>query len=101
MMALQVDTSFPNAVDAIVDLIVPYDLDLLAQSLLLQHEHAELVARYPRAFLRLTSALIDPALYPVPTDLGWLLQQCVDADPGCVSEPTYVRLRGLSRRAAS
>ena len=101
MMAFQVDTSFPDAVDAIGDVIVPYELDLLAHSLLLQHEHAALVARYPRAFLRLTNALIDPALYPVPSDLGQLLRQCADADPGCISEPTYVRLRGLSRRAAS
>jgi hypothetical protein len=101
MMAFQVDTSFPNAVDAIGDLIVPYELDLLAHSLLLQHEHAALIARYPRAFLRLTSALIDPALYPVPRDLGQLLQHCADADPGCRNEPTYIRLHGLSRRAAS
>jgi hypothetical protein len=101
MMALQADTAFPDAVDAIVDLIVPYELDLLAHSLLLQHEHAALVVRYPRAFLRLTSALIDPALHSIPRDLGQLLQQCADADPGCRSEPTYVRLYGLSRRAAS
>jgi hypothetical protein len=100
-MALATDTAFPDAVDAIADLIVPYRLDLLANTLLLQHEHAALVARYPRPFLRLTSALIDPTLYPVPTDLVWLLQQCVDADPGCTSEPTYISLRGLSRRAAS
>jgi hypothetical protein len=51
MMAFQVDTSFPDAVDAIEDLVVPYELHLLAHSLLLQHEHAALVARYPRAFL--------------------------------------------------
>ena len=101
MMAFQVDTAFPDAVDAIEDLIVPYELHMLAHSLLLQHEHAALVARYPRAFLRLTNALIDPARYTVPSDLGQLLQQCADADPGCISEPTYVRLRGLSRRAAS
>jgi hypothetical protein len=101
MMAFQVDISFPDAVDAIEDLIVPYELHMLAHSLLLQHEHAALVARYPRAFLRLTNALIDPALHPVPSDLGQLLQQCADADPGCIGEPTYVRLRGLSRRAAS
>jgi hypothetical protein len=54
MMAFQVDTAFPDAVDAIEDLIVPYELYMLAHSLLLQHEHAALVARYPRAFLRLT-----------------------------------------------
>ena len=46
-------------------------------------------------------ALIDPALYPVPRDLGPLLQRCADADPGCRSEPTYVRLYGLSRRGAA
>jgi len=101
LMALAVDASFSDAVDAIADLIVPYKIDLLAQSLLLQPEHATLVARYPRPFLRLTSALIDPALYPVPSDLGPLLQRCADADPGCRSEPTYIRLYGLSRRRAA
>ncbi len=80
---------------------MPYKIDLLAQSLLLHPEHATLVARYPRPFLRLTSALIDPALYPVPRDLGPLLQRCADADPGCRSEPTYTRLYGLSRRRAA
>ena len=100
-MALAVDASFSDAVDAIADLIVPYEIDLLAQTLLLQHEHATLVARYPRPFLRLTSALIDPALYPVPSDLGPLLKRCADADPDCRSEPTYIRLYGLSRRRAA
>jgi hypothetical protein len=91
MMALQVDTSFPDAVDAIGDLIVPYELDLLAHSLLLQHEHAALVARYPRAFLRLTSALIDPTLHSIPRDLGQLLQRCVDADLAAeANRPTSV-----------
>ena len=91
----------PDAVDAIADLIVPYELDLLAHSLLLQHEHAALVARYPRAFLRLTNALIDPARHPVPSDLGQLLQQCADADSACRSDPAYIRLFGLSRRRAA
>jgi hypothetical protein len=30
-----------------------------------------------------------------------LLQRCTDADPGCRSEPTYVRFYGLSRRGAA
>jgi hypothetical protein len=100
-MAQSVDVSFPDAVEAIVDLVVSYELYSLAHSLLVQHEHATLVVQYPRSFLRLTNALIDPALYPVPSDLGQLLQQCANADPGCRSESTYVRLYGLSRRAAS
>jgi hypothetical protein len=100
-MALVTDAAFPDAVDVIADFIVPYQLYLLAHSLLLEHEHATLVARYPRPFLRLTSALINPALYPAPSDLGQLLQRCADADPGCQSEPTYVRLYGLSRRGAA
>jgi hypothetical protein len=99
-MAFQVDASFPDAVEAIEDLIVPYELHMLAHSLLLQHEHASLVARYPRAFLRLTNVLIDPALYPVPSDLGQL-QQCAEADPTCRSDAAYVRLFGLSRRGAA
>jgi hypothetical protein len=100
-MALAVDTSFPDAVDAITDFIVPYELHSLALSLLLQHEHNMLVPRYPRPFLRLTNALIDPALHPVPSDLGQLLRRCAEADPGCQSEPAYIRLHGLSRRRAA
>jgi hypothetical protein len=94
-MALVTDTEFPDAVGSIIDFVVPYQLDLLAHSLLLEPEQNALISRYPRAFLRLVNALID---LPIPNDLGELLQKCANADPGCRNEPSYTRLFGLSRR---
>jgi hypothetical protein len=101
MMALSADGAFPEAVGSVVDLIAPYELYLLAHSLLLPREHAALIEEYPRAFLRLTNAIIDPGRYAVPRDLPELLQRAANADPGCGSDPSYVRLFGLSRRVAA
>jgi hypothetical protein len=46
LMALVVDASFSDAVDAIADLIVPYEVDLLGQFLLLQPEHATMLLHW-------------------------------------------------------
>jgi SIR2-like domain len=101
LMALNSENSFPEVVEAIIDFVIPYQLYLVAHSLRLERESDVLVRQYPRAFLRLANAIIDPAFYPVPRDLGELLNQCADADPGCRNDPNYIRLFGLSRRQAA
>jgi NAD-dependent SIR2 family protein deacetylase len=98
LMAMECGDAFAEAVDAILDVIVPYQLYAIEHSLRLEQGHSELLERYPRAFLRLTNALIDPALFPVPNDLGTLLQDCVAADPRVVTDPAYTRLHGLRRQ---
>ncbi|MFL6306131.1 MAG: hypothetical protein ACJ8F3_11835 [Xanthobacteraceae bacterium] len=96
-MAQESEGAFPEAVEAILDLIVPYELYQIASSLRLEDKHHELVIRHPLAFVKLTNALIDPAVFPIPNDLATLLHQCVVANPAVTTDPAYVRLYGLRR----
>ena len=98
LMALECEAAFPEAVEAILDLIVPYELYQLAQSLRLEDKHSALVQQYPRAFVRLVNALIDPMAFRVPGDLGAFLQECVAADPAAANDPAYIRLNSLRRQ---
>ena len=98
LMSLECEGAFPEAVDAIIDFVVPYQLYRLSHSLRLETKHDRLVSEHPVAFLRLANALIDPTAYPVPSDLAVLLQECVNANPSVRNEPAYVRLFGLSRQ---
>jgi hypothetical protein len=70
LMALECEGAFPEAVDAILDVVVPYELYQIAISLRLETQHSELVTQHPRAFVKLVSALIDPTVFPVPSDLA-------------------------------
>jgi hypothetical protein len=98
LMALESEAAFPEVVEAILDVIVPYELYQLAHSLRLEGKHSELVRQYPRAFVRLVNALIDPAAFRVPGDLAAFLQECAAADPAVVNDPAYIRLFGLRRQ---
>jgi hypothetical protein len=98
LMAQECEGSFPEAVEAILDVIVPYELYQIAHSLLgLEDKHRELVRQYPLAFVKLANALIDPVAFPVPNDLAAALQECLAADPAVAIDPAYVRLYGLRR----
>lgn len=97
-MAIECEGAFPDAVDAIVDMLVPFELYRhLSHSLRLEKHCDALVSQYPVLFLRMVNAIIDPAIYPIPEDLGAFLQDCVNANPAVVNEPSYVRLYGLRR----
>jgi SIR2-like protein len=98
LMALECEGAFPEAVEAILDFIIPYELYALSHSLRLEKRHDGLVNAHPRAFVRLANALIDPAAFPVPSDLAELLQQCVAADLRVASDPAFVRLYSLRRQ---
>lgn len=98
LMALECESAFPEAVDAILDVIVPYQLYTISHSLRLEDKHGKLVPQHPMAFLKLTNVLLDPAQFPVPNDLTELLRECVRADPTVVNSPAYVRLYGLRRQ---
>lgn len=96
-MALDSGEAFPEVVDAIRDLLVPYELYNLAHSLRFESKHSDLVKTQPLAFLRLASALIDPKAFPVPPDLQALLNDTRTALPSVVEEPEYIRLSGLAK----
>ncbi len=98
LMAQECEGAFPEAVEAILDLIIPYELYQISTSLRLEDKHSELVRQYPLSFAKLVNALIDPALFPVPNDLAGFLQECVAANPAVANDPAYVRLYGLRRQ---
>jgi hypothetical protein len=77
---------------------VPYPLYQVSHSLRLEPRHDHLVHEHPVAFVRLTSALIDPVACPVPNDLATLLQECLNANPAVANHPAYIRLYGLRRQ---
>jgi hypothetical protein len=96
-MALECDAAFPEAVDTILDFIIPYRLNTIAHSLRLESAHSELVAAHPEAFVKLLNAILDPAVHPIPNDLAAVLEECVHAKPDLSAHPAYTRLYGLRR----
>jgi hypothetical protein len=101
LMALECNDAFDDAVDVIIDFVVPHQQYQLSHLLRLEREHDELLRRYPKSFLRLANALIDPVVHPVPSDLSEFLQACVEADGSVVNESSYIRLYGLRRQYAA
>jgi hypothetical protein len=101
MMALESGDAFPEAVDAILDVIIPYQLYQISHSLRLEQNHSDLVRQHPLAFVRLVNALIDPAAFPVPNDLPGLLDECVRAAPSVMQDPAYQRLYAIKRQRSA
>lgn len=100
-MALDAGDAFADAVDAIVDLVVPFRLWEVAHSLRLEAKHANLDQEHTKPFVRLLNALIDPSLHPPPGDLAAVLERCREADPTVVQEASYRRLYGISRAGSA
>lgn len=96
-MAMNTDDAFPEAVHAVVDVLAPYELYALEHTLRLEAAHTAIIERYPRAIIKLTSALIDPMLHPVPRDLSKLLDDCENLDPQIIDDPAFTRLNGFRR----
>ena len=97
LMTLECGDAFDDAVDTVIDFIVPYQFGLIAHSLRLQTDHETLLREHPRAALKLANKLIDPTIYSVPNDLADFLQLCVNADSSVTAKSTYIRLFGLRR----
>jgi hypothetical protein len=100
-MALNAGDAFADAVDAIVDLVVPFRLWEVAHSLRLEERHANIDREHPKPFLRLLNALVDPALHPPPGDLTAVLERCREADITVVQEASYRRLFGISQASGA
>jgi len=101
LMALECDSAFEDAVDAVIDFVVPERQFQLSHSLRLEKHHDDLLRRYPKSFLRLANALVDPTVHPVPSDLSEFLDVCIAADESVVNEAAYNRLNGLRRLSAA
>lgn len=101
MMALEADEAFPDAVAAIVNMVVPHRVDRISHILQLERKHQTLLDKFPRSFVTLMNALIDPLDQPVPSDLGKVLDDCLAADPSIQAEPGFRRLSGLCRMSSA
>jgi hypothetical protein len=98
LMALECEKAFPEAVESILDFLVPFELYQISHFLRLEKKYKSLIAEHPFAIVRLSNALIDPATFPAPSDLAVLLQECIAANPTVANDPAYVRLYGLRRQ---
>lgn len=98
LMSLECEAAFPDAVETVLDFVVPYQVYALSQSLRFDKKHDHLIREFPVAFVRLANAIIDPSSYPIPRDLAVFLQECLDADPAVANDPAYTRLFGLRRQ---
>lgn len=96
-MVMETDDAFHEAVDAVVDVLAPYKLYSMEHIFCLEGAQAALIERYPRAIIRLASALVDPLLHPVPRDLARILAQCQQHEPEIVHDPGFLRLNGFRR----
>ncbi|MCZ4109310.1 SIR2 family protein [Brevundimonas diminuta] len=100
-MVLETEDAFPEAVEAVAYVLVPYQLYSFAHSLRLEDRHRDLLQRFPKPYLVLSNAIIDPALFPLPDDLADVLAECVEADPSVTEMAEYRRLDGLRRQAGA
>lgn len=98
LMALECGAAFPDAVSAIVDFLVPYQLYQVSHSLRLERQHQGLPLAHPRSFVHLLNSLIDPEKFAVPNDLPAVLRECLQADASIADDPAYIRLNGLRRQ---
>jgi hypothetical protein len=98
LMALECGSALPDAVESILDFVVPYQFSSLTHALRLEKRHQDLFREYPDAFLRLANAIIDPDVFQVPNDLPKFLEECIALDPALENDPAYIRLYGLRRR---
>ena len=96
-MAMECDAAFPEAVEAIVDVVVPYRLHTASLSWLSRKAGDENLLRHPLAFLQLLNAVVDHEAHPLPDDLDKILRKCVEADASVQSDAAYDRLYGLRR----
>ena len=93
MMALESGEAFPDVVEVIRDVVVPYDVVTIAGWLQGQpacrgHDRAS-----TRAFLRLLNAMLSADMGAIPPDLGPVLDECLAADPSVRSDPAFCSSR--------
>ena len=97
LMALECGSALPDAVESVLDFVVPYQFSSLTHALRLEKRHQDLFREYPGAFLLLANAIIDPDVFQVPNDLPKFLEECIALDPALENDPAYIRLYGFRR----
>lgn len=97
-MVLATEAAFPDAVRTTTPLMVPFDLHSIEIQLDLDRRNGEPLSTYPREFITLLDALIDPEKAEPPRDLDAILRRCAAADPTVSEQPPFLRLRAVARR---
>lgn len=94
-MALSCDTCFPEAASFIENLIAPLEMYQIDITFDFDKTGHDLLRKYPRPYLRLLDAVIDPKVFRVPDDLGDVLSELKSADPTIVADDEFKRLSGV------
>jgi hypothetical protein len=97
MMVLETGEAFPEAVEAVSPVLVPYNLFSAQAGLCLDRQHERLPLQYPQAMVLLLDALIDTSKETPPSDLGDVLNLCLRGDPALEQNPVFKRLNGIAR----
>ena len=98
MMAMEAGEALPEAVEEILDFIVPWEVVTIDGGIRPGEAQRAAAERHGPAFLRLLDRCIGPSPVRVPMDLGGVLDGLLAVDQSIAVEPTYVRLDGLRRR---
>ncbi len=99
--------AFSEAVDLVVDVLVPYEIYDIRSWMLTEEHQMNIPSRYPWAFLKLLNAILKPAsshgpqVHPIPRDLMEVLSLCQKADPIVIYDPAYRRLKNIARSLSS
>ena len=101
LMTLECGEAFPEAVDAVVDLVVPFQLYSIAHTFRLEPAHDDTVRQHPRSALRLANAVINPAVAPVPSDLAEFLKKHVWTPIRALCQRRPIFASGLRRQRAA
>jgi hypothetical protein len=100
-MVLEAEDAFPDAVEVVAPVLVPYDMVTAIIGLDLDDRHQETPVRHPRALVALLDALVDPTRAQPPHDLGEVLARCVAAASALTGAPAFRRLHAIARRLSA
>ena len=95
-MVFECGEAFPDAVDTVVPVLVPFQLWSLPTYAPSDERYGGVLATHPGHVLKLLDAIIDRKRYPPPHDLARLLGACSAADRKLVNTPIYLRLRAIA-----
>jgi hypothetical protein len=93
-MALSCDACFPQTASYVESLIVPTNIYQISITFDFDKTGRDLLKKYPKTFLRLLNAAIDPRIHRVPNDLGDVLAELEAADVSIAKEDAFRRLTG-------
>jgi hypothetical protein len=101
LVVLECDAAFPEAVDAVADVLVPHEIMSIGISMYVENRHEDLPKRFPKAFLKLLNAIIDPDHVRPPRDLAGALAACLSAEQSLEDSTPFRRLHAIARRFAA